>query len=168
MKAFLKRHLLVVIIMLFIVSLGVTLKTFHDATRWFALSQPFGLPETHAKTLRLEQIGNITYVSYQYQVSNSDGVSVTYTNTVDIRDVSLETGGMNQMFQDQIPIEYLPDTPEYSMVSKNRWPDMYQNQIQFSIVEKWWQALPIPISSALLSIVCLILFIRQIRKYMQQ
>ncbi|MBI1258435.1 MAG: hypothetical protein GC204_13270 [Chloroflexi bacterium] len=168
MKAFVSRYATAIIAIGFIISLGLTLKTFHDAMQWFSLLQPAGLPEIQAKTIRLEQRGNVTSIRYEYQVLNPQGVLIDYTGVLDIQDVSLEIGSMKQKFQDRIPIEYLPDAPIYSIVSKSQWPQIYQQQLENSIMAKWWNALLAPLLFALISLVCLILFIRQIRKYMQQ
>ena len=168
MKAFLSRYATAIIATGFIISLGLTLKTFQDATRWFALLQPSGLPELQAKTIGLEQNGNVAVIRYQYQVLNPQDALIDYTGVLDIQDVNLEIGSMKQKFQDHIPIEYLPDAPTYSIVSKSQWPQIYQQQLENSIMAKWWNALLAPLLFALISLVCLILFIRQIRKYMQE
>ncbi len=150
--------------MIALVSFVLAIKTFHDATRWFGLAQMTGLTEAQAKTISVEQHGDVLSIRYQYQVVNAVNQATTYVGDDEIRDVSLDIINREHSYAQYVPIEYLPDAPAYSIVSKYGFPEYYTEQWENSLTEKWGNALPVPAICALVSFACLIALVRAVRR----
>lgn len=156
LKVYLSSRAMIVSFIVLAICVLLALKGFSEAQTWFRLLSPTGLKETQAKTTNLQQNANSVSISYAYNVENANGVTTPYTNTLNISDVSLDIDNMAQEFQSTIPVEYLPDVPSYSIVSKQRWPEIYYKQLEDSIVNKWWNGLLIPAIFTMLSLFCFI------------
>jgi hypothetical protein len=151
--------------MLLIAALVFAQKGFADASKWLDLLAPTGLMEIQAKTISIEQNANVTSISYAYSVTNADGETTTYHNTMNISDINLELGDKAQEFQANIPIEYLPDAPFYSIVSKKRLPSRYSIQIEDSIISRWFSDLVLPVFLSVISVFCLVILVRETKNF---
>ncbi len=127
-----------------------------EAPTWFRVLSPTGLKEAQAKTINIQQNANVTSITYAYDAETTSGAIITYTNTLNISDVSLNIDNMAQEFQSTIPIEYLPDAPAYSIISKKRWPGIYREQLAYSVAFKFIESLFLPTIFTLISLFCLI------------
>lgn len=116
--------------LILLIAILMTQHFYRRTIQWFSLLGDSGLVETQGKITAVNPDGSIIQIKYEFTVPDGSESIRTYYGSVEMEKLQLTVYDLPIEVQAWIPIEYTPEAPEFSVVSKRVFGQRYAQLLE--------------------------------------